>query len=164
MARPAARLKIARFPVRKRKPLLSDERMAEVWDIRSLEHAEGELRDFDKLVSSAVSRCLAEDKGNRVEIANRLSVILGERITVMMLDSYSSEARREHHISASRFLALLAVTRRFDILDAVLREVGGKALDRADARIFKLGQRYIASINAERDLRDTVDGILQEPT
>ena len=142
--------------MRKRKPTLSIERLRDVWNVRGLEDVEGELEDFDKLVSSAVSRCLREHKGNRDEQAADLSYLLGEEISAAMLDSYSSEARREHKISASRFLALIAMTGRFDILDAVLREVGGKALDRYDAKVFHIGVDYVASVNANRILREDI--------
>lgn len=142
---------------RKRMPHLSDERLAEVWNVRGLDHGEAELEDFDKLISSAVSRCLKEDDSSRQEQADTLSYLLNEHISVAMLDSYTSEARRVHKIQASRFLALIAMTRRFDILDAVLREVGGKALDRHDAKVFRVGVDYIASVNANRVLRKDLE-------
>ncbi|MBB4100747.1 hypothetical protein [Sphingomonas kyeonggiensis] len=149
--------------MKKRKPFLSDERLRDVWNVRPLDYADDELQDFDKLISSAVARCLAEDDGNRAEIAALLSMLLGERVSVQMLDAYASEARRIHRIPASRFLALIAVTRRFDLLDAVLREVGGKALDRSDARIFKLGVHYLTKVNASRVLGEAIDEIFNGP-
>ena len=148
--------------VAKRKPSLSDERLADIWNVRGLDYAEGELADFDKLISSAVSRCLADDEDDRAELADLVSLVLGERVSVMMLDAYASEARRGQRIPASRFLALIAVTRRFDILDAVLREVGGKALDRSDARVYRLGRRYLDSLQASRRLREAATEIFEE--
>ena len=73
-----------------------------------------------------------------------------------MLNAYASEARNQHRIPASRFLALIGLTRRFDILDAVLREVGGKALDEQDAKEFRIGKSYVASLSAARTLREDV--------
>ena len=144
---------------RKQKPHLSDERLADSWNVRGLDYGEAELEDFDKLISSAVSRCLKEDESDRQEQAATLSYLLNEHVSVAMLDSYTGEARREHKIQASRFLALLAMTRRFDILDAVLREVGGKALDRHDAKVFRIGVDYIASMNANRNLRACLEDL-----
>lgn len=137
----------------KQKPHLSDEWLADAWNVRGLDYGEAELENFDKLISSAVSRCLKEDDNDRQEQAATLSYLLDEHVSVAMLDSYTSEARRKHKIQASPFLALIAMTRRFDILDAVLREVGGKALDRHDAKVFRVGVDYIASVNADRNLR-----------
>lgn len=141
----------------KRKPHLTDERLRDIWNVRGLDHVEAELEDFDKLLSSAVARCLKEDDDSRDELAKTLSSLLNEHISVAMLDSYTSEARREHKIPASRFLTLIAVTRRFDILDAVLREIGGKALDRQGAKILRVGMDYAASVRAARVLRESVE-------
>lgn len=139
---------------RKRKPRLTDESLRDVWNLRPVDCGEAELADFDQLISSAVSRCLNDE--NRLEIAGDLSTVFGEEISVHMLNAYASEARNQHRIPASRFLALIGLTRRFDILDAVLREVGGKALDEQDAKEFRIGKSYVASLSAARTLREDV--------
>ncbi len=100
----------------KRNSRLSNEWVADIWNMRSLDYVENELEDFDKLISAAVSKCLQEDPDSRQAQADMLSYLLGEKISVAMIDSYASESRREHKIPASRFLVLIAMTRRFDIL------------------------------------------------
>lgn len=138
----------------KRKPWLSDQRLIDIWNVRGLDYAEGELADFEKLISSAVSRCLADDEDNRAELADLVPLVLGERVSALMLDAYAIEARRGPRIPDSRFLALIAVTRRFDILDAVLCEVGGKALDRSDMQVHRSGSRYLENLHASLRLRE----------
>jgi len=139
---------------RKRTPKLSDEWMRDIWTLRPLDCGLGELEHFEALISSAVARCLKDQ--DRVEIACDLSTVFGEDISVHMLNAYASEARSEHRIPASRFLALIGLTRRFDILDAVVREVGGKVLTESDTKQFRVGKSYLASLNAARILRDEV--------
>jgi hypothetical protein len=146
--------------VGKRKPRLSDQRLRDIWNVRTLDYADGELEHFDKLIASAVSRCLAENEADRAGLAADLSCLLGQEVSVAMMNAYTSEARREHPIPAYRFLALIAMTRRFDILDAVVREVGGKALDYSDAQVFKLGKSYLANIHSSRQLQATVTEVL----
>jgi hypothetical protein len=146
--------------MRKRKPKLTDEWLRDVWNVRGLDYGEGELEDFDKLISSAVARCLREDDSRREGQARDLSYLLAEEVSAAMLDAYSSEARRSHRIPASRFLVLIAMTRRFDILDAVLREVGGKALDRHDAKVFRVGVDYVNSVGATRALHDSLAEVI----
>ena len=142
--------------VGKRRPTLSDEMMRDVWNVRDRSFEAAELVHFEKLVSSAVARCLREDSRSREVRASGLSQLVGETVSVAMLDSYTSEARREHKVPASRFLVLIAMTRRFDILDAVLRDIGGKALDRHEAKVFHMGVDYAAALDAERTLHHTV--------
>lgn len=145
----------------KKTPLLSDTKLQDIWNVHPLDYAEGELADFDKLISSAAARCLSESEYSRSEQADTLSLLLGERVSVAMLNAYTSGARRDHKVPASRFIILIAMTRRFDILDAILREVGGKALDANDAKVFEIGTRYVSSVNAERDLDDLVSKTLR---
>jgi predicted subunit of tRNA(5-methylaminomethyl-2-thiouridylate) methyltransferase len=144
----------------KKEPFLSDSRLHDIWNVRPIDHAEGELKDFDRLICSAVARCLNESKEPRSELADTLSFVLGERVSAAMLDAYSSGARRDYKVPASRFIVLMAITRRFDLLDAVLREVGGKALNAKDSKVFEIGKRYVESLNAARALDDLVSKTL----
>ncbi|MBD3729292.1 MAG: hypothetical protein IE933_06255 [Sphingomonadales bacterium] len=70
---------------------------------------------------------------------NPIRRILGTRVRLSVIPG-SCWLRQ-----ASRFLALIAMTRRFDILDVVLREVGGTALDGQQAKVFRPGLDYLAS-------------------
>lgn len=142
----------------KRLPTLTDDWLNDTWNIRPIEHAEGELSTFDRLISSAVGRCLEGEK--RAKIAESLSYLFGETVSVHMLNAYASEARSVHRISAGRFLALISVTRRFDILDAVLREIGGKALNSEEAKVFRVGKSFVAQLAAARALRADVDAVI----
>jgi hypothetical protein len=147
----------------KRRPHLSDEWLRDIWNVRPLNHAAGELDGFDKLVSSAVSQCLSGDEWSRGDVAQYLSELLNEQISGFMLDAYASEARRDHPITGHRFLALIAITRRFDILDAVLREIGGKALSSGECMTFKLGLYYSVKLTADRRLEEVMDQIFDVP-
>lgn len=52
------------------------------------------------------------------------------------------------------------MTRRFDILDAVLREVGGKAMDWHDAKVFRVGADYVNCLGASRALRESLAEVI----
>jgi hypothetical protein len=134
----------------KRKPQLSNEWMRDIWTLRPVDCGRGELEHFDALISSAVARCLKDE--NRVELAGGPSTVFNEEISVHMLNAYASEARKDHKIPASRLLALIGLTRRFDILDALVREIGGKALSEHDTKEFRIGKSYVISRNAARTL------------
>jgi hypothetical protein len=68
-----------------------------------------------------------------------MSDLLDEEVTRFMLDAYASEAREGHNISASRFLALIAVTNRHDILDHILRRIGAAVLVGAEIATARVG-------------------------
>jgi hypothetical protein len=87
-----------------------------------------DLAGIDRLIAASVGRALRDDNRPRDEVARAMSELLGEEVTRFMLDAYASEARDNHNISAGRFYALIAVTKRHDILDHTLRRIGAAVL------------------------------------
>jgi hypothetical protein len=87
-----------------------------------------DLAGIDRMIAANVSRALRDDDRPREEVARAMSELLGEEVTRFMLDAYASEARDNHNISAGRFLALIAATKRHDILDRLLRRIGAAVL------------------------------------
>lgn len=112
---------------RKRRPSLTDGQMAFTFNA-PVTPQYGDLAVLGREISSAVGRALKEDPRSRETIAEDVSLLLGEKVTKFMLDAYASEARAEHAINAARFLAVIASTERFDILDVVVARIGGRVL------------------------------------
>ena len=101
--------------------------------------AAADLAGLDRMVAAAVGVALKEDSRSREEIAGAMSALLAEPVTKMMLDAYASEAREGHNISFARFLALIAVTERFDLLDAKVRNIGAALLVGDELHAARLG-------------------------
>lgn len=89
---------------------------------------------------------------SRPVIAAEMSELLGECVSREMLDAYSSPARVDHKVPMSRFLALVAVTGRHDLLDPLLREIGAALLVGEEVHTARLGHidRQIEQLRAER--------------
>lgn len=119
--------------------------------------APGELAGLEALISGAVATILvgAHAEGrHRGLIAAEMSVLLGEEVSRAMLDAYASPAREGHKVPMSRFLALIAVTNRHDVLDRILREIGAAVLVGEEVNTALLGSidRQIAKLKAERQV------------
>jgi hypothetical protein len=82
------------------------------------------LAGLERQVSEAASDILHGDERSREVIAAEMSRLLGEDVSRAMLDAYASPAREGHKVPMSRFLGLVAVTDRHDILDRLLRPIG----------------------------------------
>lgn len=110
------------------------------------------LAGFERQISRAVAQMLKEDERSREFIAAAMGELLDEDISRYMLDAYASAARPEHKVIASRFLALVAVTGRYDLLDRVLRHVGAAVLVGEEVHTARLGQidRQISALQSER--------------
>lgn len=110
------------------------------------------LAGLERRISATVGTILASDQRPREVIAAEMSVLLDDEVSRAMLDAYSSPARSDHKVPMSRFLALLVVTSRQDLLDPLLREVGAALLVGDEVKTARLGQieMLLAELQEER--------------
>lgn len=110
------------------------------------------LAGIEQRICRTAATMLNSDGRRREHIAAEMSVLLDEEISRAMLDAYSSPARTEHKVPMSRFLALVAVTGRHDLLDPVLREIGAALLVGTEVNTARLGHldRQIRQLQAEK--------------
>lgn len=123
----------------KRKSALAEGQLPLGFDPPALPEAHADLAGFDRRVAASVARILREDPATRFEIAGRVSELLDEDVSKLMLDAYASEARDGHNISVARFLALVAATHRYDVLDALVRLIGATLLVGEEVYTAELG-------------------------
>lgn len=109
------------------------------------------LAGLDARTARAVGEALNGDSRSREVIAAEMSVLLDEDVSKAMLDAYASPARDGHNISFARMLALVAVTKRHDLLDRELREIGAAVLVGEEIHTARLGhlKSRIAELTAE---------------
>lgn len=107
-------------------------------------------RRINALVGSALA-CAAVAGKSREVIAAEMSVLLDEPISRAMLDAYSSPARSDHKVPASRLVALLVVTDRQDLFDPIAREMGAALLVGDEVKTARLGhlEQMMKRIQAE---------------
>lgn len=110
------------------------------------------LAGLEQRICRTAGVILASDERPREVIAAEISILLGEDVSRAMLDAYSSPARTEHKVPMSRFLALVAVTDRHDLLDPLVREIGGAVIVGEEVHTARLGHidRQIAELQLER--------------
>jgi hypothetical protein len=123
----------------KRRPAFSSDQLAFTFEPGPTAHDEGGLAGFDRAVASAVSQILKDDPRSRFEIAGSMSALLGDEVSKAMLDAYSAEARESHNVSLGRFLALIAETQRYDVLDALCRRIGCRVVVGEEVLTVELG-------------------------
>lgn len=126
------------------------------FDAPPLAQNEADLAGLDRMVSAAVSLILKNDSRDRHIIAAEMTSLLAEDVSYGMLNAYASEARDGHNISAHRLFALIAVTKRFDALDKLLRKIGVTLLVGEEIHTAQLGhiQQEIAELKKrEKELK-----------
>ncbi|MDE0880524.1 MAG: hypothetical protein OSB00_17970 [Sphingomonas bacterium] len=100
---------------------------------------DSDLAGLDRVVAASVAMALKTELRSRFEVAGAMSALLDDEVTKLMLDAYASEAREGHNISAARLFALIAVTQRFDLLDAIVRRIGAALLVGDELLTARLG-------------------------
>ncbi len=111
-------------------------------EVRQIPHVEGQLEGLDRRVASAVGHILAEASRagrTRYDVAGGVSELLGDDVSKMMLDAYASESREGHNISFGRFLALVADTHSYGVLNALLAEIGATIVVGEEIATVELG-------------------------
>lgn len=99
----------------------------------------GDLAGLERFICETVGSVIASDGRPRELIAADMSLLLDEEVSRAMLDAYSSPARTEHKVPMSRFLALLVVTGRQDLLDPIVRKIGAALLVGEEVKTARLG-------------------------
>lgn len=136
----------------KRRPSFTADQLIFSFDAPVPARTEASLAGLGKQVASAVGEILHKDERNRHQIAAKMSELLDETVSKDMLDGYASELRDGHNISFHRMLALIAATDRHDVLDALVRHIGGALLVGEEIHTAQLGHldRQIEELKARK--------------
>lgn len=136
-------------PMRKRRS--APGQIAFAFEVPAAPRGEAALAGLEPQLSAMVSEMLRSDPRPREVVAAEVSALLGEKVSREMLDAYASPAREQHKCIMSRVLALVAVTNRHDLLDAILRRIGAALLVGAEVHTARVGhlRQQRAQIDAE---------------
>lgn len=139
---------------RKRASSLDTVQLGFTFDPPSPARDSADLAGFERLIAAKVARALKDDDRSREVIAAEMSSLLGEEVSRWMLDAYASESRDQHNISAARYFALIAVTDRFDLLDASLRKIGAALLVGEEIITARLGHLKAQQRRIQNEIRE----------
>lgn len=95
--------------------------------------------DFNVRIAQFIGRALKETSKSRAQIAAEMSEMLGEDVSVHMLNAYSSPAREEHRISLVRFKSLARVTASVWLWEAAVEGDGLTLLQGEEALLAQIG-------------------------
>ena len=126
------------------------------FDFAAPSHASfpGALAGLERQVCGAVGTILNSELRSRAVIAAEMSELLGETVSADMLNAYASPAREGHKVILSRFLALVQVTTRHDVLDQLLRPIGAGLLVGEEVHTAQIGQVELHLAALQRKLRE----------
>ena len=122
-----------------------------VFEAPSPASAPAQLAGLERQICRTVGTILASDPRGRPAIAAAISDLLDEEVSRAMLDAYASPARDDHRVPMCRFLALVAVCGRQDLLDPLVRQIGAALLVGEEVHTARIGhlRRHRSKIDEE---------------
>lgn len=124
----------------------------DLFDVPTPVEAAG-LAGLDRIVAAKVSRAMKNDPRDRYEIAGAMSALLAEPISKEMLDAYAADAKKTHNISVARFIALIAVTKQYELLDGLVRRIGAAVLIGDELKAARLGHLRAQKRQLDEEIR-----------
>lgn len=111
--------------------------------------------ECDNLVRQALNRAIKANPMGRDQIAERLSVLVGRKITKAMLDTFTG-AGRPNRLPAELLPALTAVLGPV-LLDEIARVAGCRVLESEEVQFARLGQAYILFSQMQHEVSENID-------
>lgn len=99
-------------------------------------------------VTAAVKLCAK----SRDQIAEEMSSLLDMRVTVRMVNSYTSEAAEKHRWPAEFDLAFCEATGDYSLLRDRVERAGFRMIGPEEARLIEVGRAYLEKARAEATL------------
>ena len=135
------------------RPKSSPDQFGFCFDAPAIASEPAELAGLERQISRAASEILKSDPRPREILAAEISLLLDEDVSRAMLDAYASPMREGHKVIMSRFLALVAVTKRHDVLDSLMRPIGAAVLVDEEIHTARIGQLELEIAKRSAELR-----------
>lgn len=101
-------------------------------------------------IAAAMSQAVKDSPHDRIEIAARMSRLLGEEITLAMLNSWTAESRDQHIPNFERAIAFDVATEVCALAKFHAAKCGGQFLLGKDALLAELGRLDQARSDIDR--------------
>jgi hypothetical protein len=94
-------------------------------------------------VRSLVTKIIRDCAKSREQIADEMSFLIGSRITVRMLNSYTSGAAEQHRWPMQFTRAFCHVVQDWSVLRCIVERSGFHLISSAEYELLSLGREYL---------------------
>lgn len=99
--------------------------------------------DDDALVCGLVTDAIKASGLSRIQIAERISDLVGQRVTASMLYDYSAESKSKHRFPLSFARAFCQVTGDARLLGFLVERSGLQLITADEQQLLELGRQYL---------------------
>lgn len=121
-------------------PRIKDMLTLDLFDVPVAAPSTPGAMNYAREIAAVMSQALKECPFDRVEVAARMTRLLGREISLSMLNAYTAESREMHNISLERAIAFDAATESFALLNFYSAKRGCKVMVGKDSLLAELGR------------------------
>lgn len=96
--------------------------------------------NYAREISAVMSQALKDCPHDRVEVAARMTRLLGKEVSLAMLNAYTAESRGTHVPNLEKAIAFDAATEGFALLNLFAAKRGCRVMVGKDALLSELGR------------------------
>jgi len=100
-------------------------------------------------IRALVTDAIRRSGKSREVIAEEMSCLTGDRVTVRMLNSYSSAAAEQHRFPVQYVRAFCHATHDWKLLHCIAERGGFRLIGPAEEQLLELGRQYLIRKRAE---------------
>jgi hypothetical protein len=111
----------------------------------------GSLND-DSLVRAIVTEGIRNSTKSREQIADEMTLLLADKVTIRMLNSYTSEAAEQHRWPAQYTRAFCYVIQDWSLLRCIAERAGFRLITAEEAELLELGRQFLMRKRADEEI------------
>jgi hypothetical protein len=111
----------------------------------------GSLND-ESIIRGIVTESIRNCNKSRDQIAEEMSALCGDRITVRMLNSYTSEAAEQHRWPAQYTRSFCHVVGNSKLLRCITERSGFHLITDEEAQLLELGKQFLIRKRADEQI------------
>jgi hypothetical protein len=121
--------------------------------------------DQDHAARTIISKVIREHPAKkRLQIAEEMSILTGQRITERMLDSWTAESKELHRFPLAFVAAFCQVTNNFDLLSLVTRKAGVRLMRADQMPLLGLAETLLERELTEQQFQARLAGVMAQRT
>lgn len=112
----------------------------------------GSMNDGEA-VRAIITECIRNSAKSREQIADAMSRLTGDRVTLRMMNSYTSEAAEQHRWPSQYTRAFCYVVQDWALLRCIVERAGFYLITQAEAELLELGREYLRQKRASEKVQ-----------
>jgi hypothetical protein len=120
--------------------------------------------NHDPIVRSALSASIRMCSLSREQIADKMSDLLGTRVTAKMLDTYSAASMQPYRLPAAWIHAFCKAVDNDSLLQAIAQAGGYRLVRNEEVALLELGRQYLRRKRADEEatrLEQKLQGLVE---